>query len=47
MLVELNSTMDGNGLVVTHQPSGKELVALGVNDNGGVIAVLNPKSELR
>ena len=45
MLVTLTSTDNGNGAVTTYQSNGKELVALGTNDNGGVVTVQNKTGE--
>ena len=44
-LVQLNSTVDGQGMVATHQSDRKMLVALGVNDNGGLVVVSNKTGE--
>jgi hypothetical protein len=44
-LVSLSSTMEGNGMVTTYQPNGKELVRLGASDNGGMFTVSNNTGE--
>jgi hypothetical protein len=39
--VKLTSTVGDQGMVKTFAPKGKELVALGASENGGVISVYN------
>ena len=41
----LSATVDGEGTVRTYAPNGQELVALGTNDNGGLIYVYNKTGE--
>jgi hypothetical protein len=44
-VVVLDATDDGDGLVTTYQPNGKELVGLGASDTGGIVEVYNKTGE--
>ena len=45
IVVTLDATDVGSGLVKTFQPNGKPLVELSASDNGGVIQVFNKTVE--
>ena len=44
-LVELTSTVDDKGVVMTYQPNGKKLLELSSNGNGGATEVSNKTAE--
>jgi hypothetical protein len=44
-LVALSGTVEGQGVVTTYQPNGKELVTLNASDNGGLVYVFNKTGE--
>ena len=44
-MVELNATVDDEGMVTTFKPNGKPLVKLSASDNGGLVYVYNKTGE--